>query len=537
MHIVHNPDLDLDTRTSISVNIFIVVFFLLSLDIQISMRSLLLLLIFPAFNISASLFSQVGRIWTPSAAEADRFCVHTTGIPSSRCNSGYCVSEPGEPLNSRCDSALINDFAARYDRLVTIVRSYGPLLMRPGNSDFSRQLQASNYGEFLMYENRVRLIRTDGPNAVFSGFQGSSEPYIALLELFRSIPGSNWVLNVEYTEELAENRVSDLIGLVMKPGDTTERHYIATALVPGLSIQDPRTLVSEFLFSQLEESLLRLWALSVARQYVRFIDIEEVSYARLVSRCVDDVVSAVNKDVDAVPSTILDWLFYIVTRSSILLQPPLRRGALVRSVERINSGRMDLRHLFSEDLKWLTSELVVAFPDVQWDVAVAEDELVEFSRLFIQIERQVEKVPAAVIKMRIMHRIAGSLRINPTRIFELIPPVWIDFAIVFDPRPHHFLDGIVSIMSEMSVHYHIPLNVLMIGARAMRQLNLESIEIQGTDEMLSFMTSEPKLPRWLEFGSTRVEDERKRRLLTVLAGRIDFLRSWLTDMMPPQQDV
>ena len=477
--------------------------------------------------------------WKTCAEIRNRFCAHVTGVRDAQCVDEVCSADGNTSASFRCDLRTLESFSKEFELLRGSVHALAvPGRISKGNFECAEQLLAKDYGEFLMFINMPRLVRSDGPSSLFNAIHGSAEAVMRLTDLFLRVPGSNWV-QWHGNEDFTRTTYPALVDFLLPSNEPFENLFVRKILETH-SCFDIAVSIMDFLFPSLREKLLFVWSLSVAKNIVRFTDDELKVYNDALISGVREIDVSLKREVDSVPGEIASWMFNLVTRTSFLSQPPLMRSVYRNHVQRKNSMFPDVATWTTADAHWFTRPMVTALPGVAWDDPVTHEEFVELAHAFYEIDRQPEDMPGTVIMLRILYSIAKSRGWSGTPVFELIPPEWRDFVILFTPGQHHFFDGLVAVVSELSTIVDTTAVNVVIGARLLHQVGLEQIEVSSLASRYDYAHRAP-FPTIPSFAVESLmaspvgneDDAVKRVLASALAASVHALRVKFDQVMPP----
>ena len=413
----------------------------------------------------------------------NRFCVVKSGIEDAVCVDRHCVTPGGEQLSLTCSEYDLERSAGNFEDL------RGQLVRRAVTAvmprfDFSAQVYAANYSEFLAFRNKPRFTRAVVPGSLATHFGNSTVAIRRLLEMFTNVPGADWLQGV-YEPHMVTSPDETLERLLIPSEAPFERFFAEKLLIRGLPI--PQEVVSDFLrfngFDELERKLLALWATTTARSVVRLKDSEHRDYGKRITDAlvaIDEVINSVpEQDLPKrIPVDLMEWLYDLVTASSPLLLPPLVRNRVAEGIERSNHASPVMPELITAE-EWFMAPLMAASPQFDWADPVTEEAFLQACTMFG--EETDSRLPPAkrTIGLRVLHRIASLRGFNTTSVFNLIPPQWRDFAVSFDPQPHHFLDGLSTVMSVLAVARTATPDNMVAIAKLARDLRLVALEIES----------------------------------------------------------
>ena len=498
------------------------------------MQRVLLVLQIARHAISASASDAADQLTLLSTAVRNRFCVHVSGVRDAECLDDICVS-PTETVGVRlCDEGTLESYAAEFERIRGLIwRAASSREINRGLFDCARQLLTSDYPEFLMTRNSNRLIRNDGSDTLFKSLGSSAESMVALTQLYLRVPGSNWVITENY-DSVVEWTIPHLVSYLFPPGGPSEILFTRRIMERHSSF-DIASVIMEFISTQTHQRLLLAWALSTAKSVARFTDDEVDAYSKVLLRGFHDIERMVESNPDSVPGEIVHWLYTLISRSSILLQTPLMRSLQLQYLHDSNARVPNIDDLIAVDPHWFTRPLVSALPGIRWEDPVTNEEFIGLATAFSSLERREDQMPPAIIKMRILYAMAKVHGYETTRVFTIIPPVWRDFAILFVPKPHHFLDGLVSVLSELATAPHLAVHPLIVGCRLLHQLGLEDIE---ANSQALRVTSASRAPHWPHgfsnthfYGSSR--ELIRNQISASLASSLQNLRAPAEQILAP----
>ena len=431
--------------------------------------------------IALSLFHITGA-WINEAV-LNRFCIVQSGCVDAVCIDGACMSSSGAMIEAACSVYHVEAAAARFERLRDHIRRRSVTAVR-ANFDFSAQVHAANYSEFIFFHNRPRFTRAIVPGSISGHFGNSTVAIRRLINLFMDVPGADWLQGV-YEPLLVWTPEETLKSLLIPREEPYERLYTEKALLRGFKTL-PGPLISVMLgfqgFENLEADLLRLWALATARLVTRFTDTEHIAYVEQIKRVLAqvDILISTTAEIELarrVPAEIMEWVYDLITRSTPALMPPL---VMQRITNALSSSNRDsqLTEEISSTAHWLTEPLHDLAPELAWNELPTEAHFIDACRIVIH-ETDLLSEPKQIITLRILHRIAEAMGFNKTEVFQLIPRPWRDFAVSFDPQPHHFLDGVITALALITSNDAAAPQHLVTVLKAIRHLEVETIEAQS----------------------------------------------------------
>ena len=472
----------------------------------------------------------------PSAAVKNRFCVHVSGVLEAECRDDICVSPVGQTLGQLCDKYTLKFYAAEFERIRKRIRwNAATVPIHRSLFDAAEQLLATNYEEFLMIRNTNRVLRGD-IDYLFSFVDSPAEAIVSLTQLFLRVPGSNWVIS--YDESEIHEWTTQFLTRFLLPAVEPFENLYTRRIMESHTFNDVASVIMEYIFTTTNERLLLAWALSTAKRFIRFTDDEEEVYSKVLLKGFRDIELLVESNPYSVHGEIAHWLYSLITRSSILLQTPLMRTLKQQFLINSNSRYPNVNSLFDDDAHWFTRPLVSALPEISWEEPVSNEEFIDIVSAFYSIERPEAETPAVIIKMRIMYAIAKTKHYDASRVFAMIPQTWRDFAILFVPKPHHLLDGLVSIISDLADAPHIAAQLVIVGCKLLHQLGLEEIEVTSLPLRVNYASRAPRLPAWVEsfqylVTPANMDELVKRKVGVSLASALGGLRIPMHQLIPP----
>ena len=383
------------------------------------------------------------------SASRDDFCVAVTGKNGAFCETttSVCHSVTGLSMGEYCSIELIETYAARFEALRDEPFALMPFEPELGMFDFLEQISAPTYSDFLRFRSRNSQITPQTKGALRGLFGESSQRAIQILtELFLSVPGSNWV--DPYYEPVCEGLAQhDAVPLMEE-----------LVIYRNISSREDNYTSGEMRRGPPHPSHMKVWAMATARTLVRFSDDEHLEYVTALRTALDD---------DSVSAEIAEWLYLLATRTTLYLRPPVQETRFRTHIRESNSATESLR-----SGNWLTADLLP-----QSLGPSTEESLLHAATIFAsQTDVRVYRTAQRVTGLRLLEKMAGMLGFHTLVFFELIAPEWLEWAMEFEPQPHHLLDAVLCISSVLAKSHEASLEDFLAILNAAGELGLETIE-------------------------------------------------------------
>ena len=413
----------------------------------------------------------LGLVWFAHGDRfRDDFCKAVTGEPSAACSTTESLCRDGNTtsLLEDCSEGTVEWHAARFRALRGELFSLMPQKPKRGSFDFVDQLLAEDYQSFLTFQNGHRLLRSQDVEALRRFFGDSAvRAFRILTELFLTVAGADWVEPVY--EPVCERLVTHAgVGVL----ETILPAHVPSDEVRLRGLKEPQTDWAPS--GTFRRALVRVWASATVRTLVRFTDAEHLDYVKALTEAnfIED---------DNAPAQVAEWLYLLVTRTSLYLRPPAQARRIKALVLATNAEAPAV------DLPdgSLTDGLLR-------DEALSEEEFFSAAQVFwFQTDVLVYTTAQRVSGIRLLERMAGLLGFETVRIFDLIPREWRDWATSFTPKEHHMLDAVLCVASVLAVSKAASMDTFLAILKAARLLGLERIERRAralrTDTELRFV--------------------------------------------------
>jgi hypothetical protein len=399
----------------------------------------------------------------------DRLCIAETGNMYSKCEGEVPTCTGSEVA---CSLSFINEIGDHFEQLRgRLISSVTPERWMSGEFEFVQQLSAPNYGDFLLQGDISRKWKSQKLENLREFLGYSSEAYITLLQIFIKIPGADWVGSFyePVCEQLvnhdAVNWIREIVLGIAPLDSKSQGPFVRGAAAFSDSKGDYNPTINRF-----EEDIVHLLTHFIARTVVRFTDDEHVEYARLLHRTVGGLMSSVTSDLE-IPVEVSEWLYFLYTRTTLLLRPKMQSFAIRDTVFHRNS-----RHRGSTKPHDLLGSLEKEFPYIEWSGVITESDFTSLCMHFAGNE--VLHPYQTAIGISILRSIARKLGLSDPKVGTL----QVDQIVIekrFTAEDHHFLDGILVIACTFAQSARAPLSSLVSLLKVALVLNLESIEVQS----------------------------------------------------------
>ena len=293
----------------------------------------------------------------------DLYCVAQSGVWDSVCDvaTGTC-RVAGEPSAFPCSSSAIRASVAEHARirneLITLLRPpSAPMLAWIPIGYLEQIVDCATYTKFLSFQPAEHHKLCHWGESKFKTHL-YKRALILALRLYANVPAVSWQNYIFRGIPVLTDYIDRDMERLMQPTRVVRAAvgsrlgFIPTG--PTNRIWSYLGLTGPWYLSKLN----RLYALSIAKDLIRFSDGEQETFARIYKEFITQISDS---DEQILTQGILSWLFHTGTGPNILLRPPIEREILAKRMREFNAACPTDIPLHS-----LTAKIVEAYPLEDW---------------------------------------------------------------------------------------------------------------------------------------------------------------------------
>jgi hypothetical protein len=267
----------------------------------------------------------MGLIFSVAAVSAatikDKYCVGLSGIVSSTCRDNRCVI-PNGSSELDCSDKEIQGVTNRYVSLRRrVLGSYDPSAVGFFGT-YPFEAIGRDYESFLVSSRPLCAEASRDITDFSRALKGSTDAMRALIEVYLTIPGVNWVCG-NHEAYIFDDRYDSFLNDI---SDAEENYRIAVTEVYVKLGEELLDRVADEIFSFLNLASLAIKRVQVyldAKRLVRFTTEDHYLFGERVKEAINqlDDLRKIRPDLDGLIQRGYTWLYYVILHDAIALRP------------------------------------------------------------------------------------------------------------------------------------------------------------------------------------------------------------------------